>query len=794
MQDYIFHDEKRSIQINRIDLPSPWINYLSNGHMHAFVSQAAGGAAWMENAGKMRFTRYRQFNIPIDSPGFYIYIREKDGTVWSPAFRPAETELDSYHAEHMPGKTRFYAQKNGTEAILTLFIAPDYDIMVWNLELKSNKQDETFDVFAYVELSQHNVNSEFSSGYYWRHMLKTWYDEKSQSVQYLYHSRVADLEKVPLLYFASDRDVLDYSGDRDAFLGNYRTEAKPISVERGYCNNEIIQSGEPCAALHIRMECKRGITEHASFFLGAKSGGLIHAEEVEEAILSDLANVRNADVRASQEQKLDCKWETFLGKFDCDIPDKNAQRQINTWGPLASMHTARYSRSVNATAPGLRGLGYRDTCQDMLAMTYRDMEMVEKCFEYLMTRQFETGNSVHGEGDPKVRCDDHLWPTLLAYSMLAETGDFTLLQKKYPYNSLDGRTPGKEATVWEHLLAEVEFTHNNLGVHGLPLTFHGDWNDIIHKFSEEGKGESVFAAQQYVATLEKLIEIAMYIDDEVALERLQRYLNEEQESIEKHCWNGKWWYRCFDDDGNPIGGETDEFGKIWINSQTWSVIGNSGTKEMQRKAMDAVHEMLDTGVGLMKLTPGFETWPKVKDPFSGYNPGTGENGAIFCHAHTWAVVAEAMLGNADLAWKYYNDLVPHNALQKVGIECYKAEPYTWCSNIVGAGNNKQGWGNVSHITGAVAWMNVAATQYLLGVRPVLKGIVLDPCIPAEWDGFDVKRLFRGCWLHIHVDNSQHVQKGVKYLEIDGTRMFGNCIDEIILSGKKELHIRVIMGK
>ncbi len=793
MQDYVFHDKKRSIQINRTDLPSPWINYLSNDHMHAFVSQVAGGAAWIENAGKLRCTRYRQFNIPVDSPGFYIYIRESDGTIWSPAFRPAETALDAYYAEHFPGKTRFYAEKNGTKTVLTLFIAPDYDILIWDLEIESNDSDKEFDVFAYVEFSQHNVNSEFSSGYYWRHMLKTRFDESSQSVQYLFHNRVKDLEKVPLFYLASDRGAESYSGDRDAFLGNYRTERNPISVERGYCGNETIQSGEPCGALHIKVKCRRGVSEKLSFFLGSKQGGLTDIEKTNSAVCTDLNEIRNPENRIIQELKSDDNWNRFLDKFICDIPDADAQRQINIWGPIASMHTARYSRSVNATAPGLRGIGYRDTCQDMLAMTYRDIERAEKVLAYLMARQFENGSSIHGEGDNKVRCDDHLWPTLLVYSMLSETGDFSLLYKKYPYISEDGKTPCKEATVWEHLLQAVEFTHNNLGKHGLPLTFNGDWNDIIYKFSEAGKGESVFAAQMYVLALDQLSEIAYHIGDTEAHERLTYYFEEEQADIAKHCWNGKWWYRCFDDDGKPIGGESDRFGKIWINSQTWSVIAGSGTKEQQRKAMDAVQERLDSGMGLLKLAPGFETWPNERDPFSGYNPGTGENGAVFCHAHTWAVIAEAMLGNAELAWKYYNDLVPNNALKKVGIECYKAEPYTWCSNIVGTPNNKHGWGNVSHITGAVAWMNVAATQYLLGVRPTLDGIMLDSCIPNDWSGFKVKRLFRGCWLNIEVDNSAHLQKGVRYVEIDGEKVAGNLIDASLLAGKAECDVRVVMG-
>lgn len=40
---YSFDDKEREIRFHQFDLPSPWINYLSNGRMHAFVSQAGGG-------------------------------------------------------------------------------------------------------------------------------------------------------------------------------------------------------------------------------------------------------------------------------------------------------------------------------------------------------------------------------------------------------------------------------------------------------------------------------------------------------------------------------------------------------------------------------------------------------------------------------------------------------------------------------------------------------------------------------------------------------------------------------
>lgn len=801
MNDYKFNDEEKSISIYKTDLPAPWINYLSNGHMHAFISQCGGGMLWVENAAKYRITRYRTYNLPIDSPGFYIYLREKDGTVWSPTFRPTETKLDSFVARHYPGKTVFTAEKNGTEVVLTIFVTPDYDVLIWKLEI-NNKSGipKEFDVFAYSELSQMRYIDEVTNGYYWRHMLKTWFDEESQTVQYLYHfPKPEDLEKQPLIYFGCDHEINSYSGDRDAFMGNYRFENNPLAVEKGFCGNEEIQSGEPCAALHTHICVDVASKESIFFYLGAESGALTHIDEVENKVKENLKKLRDKSNIDAQEDKLDKWWNEFLGKFECKIPDENAQRQINIWGAVESVHTARYSRSVNVNAPGTRTLGFRDTCQDMLAITYRNAEFARTRLKYIMSKQYKTGNAIHCMGfyendlpDYVTRCDDHMWLVFLVYSLLAETGDFELLNEKVPYLADNHMEEGESATVWEHLLAGINFTEKHLGAHGLPLTLRGDWNDIIGKFSRKGNGESVFAAQQYVAVLDNMIEIASFVNSYSDVKYLKKCRQRQMENIEKYSWNGEWWYRCFDDDGRPLGSKEDDFGKIWINSQTWSVISGTGTRQQQRKAMDAVNQYLDTGVGLMKLAPGFETWPKIKNPFSGYNPGNGENGAVFCHAHTWAIIAEAKLNNAELAWKYYNDLVPQNIISKIGIEKYKSEPYAWCSNIIGYPNNKQGWGNISHISGTIAWMNIAATQYLLGVRPVLDGIMFEPCIPADWDEYEVKREYRGIKLDIRFNNPNHKSGGVTKIEFDGNEIKGSILPYDSIQGLKEVIINITL--
>ena len=181
---------------------------------------------------------------------------------------------------------------------------------------------------------------------------------------------------------------------------------------------------------------------------------------------------------------------------------------------------------------------------------------------------------------------------------------------------------------------------------------------------------------------------------------------------------------------------------------------------------------------------------------NGLPAGYSENGGVFCQANCWAVMAEALLGRGDLAWKYYKQILPHSVIQKIGVERYHTEAYAWCSTMLGKDNEKFGHGCVSQVTGTAAWMDVVATQYLLGIRPTLKGLLIDPSIPADWDDYTVERLYRGHKLTIMVSNPNHVQHGVKELTVNG-KMYGTAngafITEAILFGQKETQIAVTMG-
>jgi N,N'-diacetylchitobiose phosphorylase len=90
------------------------------------------------------------------------------------------------------------------------------------------------------------------------------------------------------------------------------------------------------------------------------------------------------------------------------------------------------------------------------------------------------------------------------------------------------------------------------------------------------------------------------------------------------------------------------------------------------------------------------------------------------------------------------------------------------------GRDHTAFGRARHpwLTGTAGWMYTAATRYILGIQIEFEGLVVDPCIPAEWPGFHVSRQWRGATYEIEVQNPNGVEKGVKSVTLNGAPVSG----------------------
>lgn len=758
---YTFRDDLREVRIDKYNTPTPWMNYLSNGTFHTMISQAGGGVAFYKSPQIWRINHYRFFHLPTDRSGFYTYI--KDGNdIWCPTNEPCNSKPEEWQAVHGMGYTRFEAKKNGVYAKATYCVGKLENALIWNLKLKAD-EDRKLTVFPYVELGMMEFMRELQWQCYNKHQLTVYAlneDEKKAGkgdVILVYKYGVENQSKpdeTPLVYFAADVPVTAYDCDRDEFIGAYRSEENPQRVEDGKCSCSTLYGGDPCFAMQLDIELKAGEEKEINIFLGT-------AMTVKE-IRSSVAHCREEDFVEKSFVTVAKEWDIFLSKFQCQIPDKDAQTMINIWNPYQAEKNFKFSRNISYYATGtFRGVGVRDTAQDILAMVPFDLRRAKDKLNLLFSQQYQDGHCNHycfptegWEPVTRIHSDNHLWLVMTCYHIIMEEGRLDYLDEVVEYFDSDKDGTKKTGTVWEHIKKSIDFCMANLGAHGFPLMLSSDWNDMLYKVCRKGKGESIWTSMQLGTVLPMIAKLAALKGEDG-----QKYLDiyeDQKKLINEVAWDGEWFRRCITDEGRFIGSGEEPQAQIWLNTQSWSVLSGMGEKDRQIRAMDSVKELLDTELGIKKIHPAMQDYPTKDDPLTYYNKGCGENGSVFCHANTWAIIAECILKRPENAYKYYHQLLPMVAQKKAGEWRYKAEPYVYASNIFGPESDKFGLANVSWLTGTAAWMYIAVTQYMFGIRAAWEGMEIDPCLAPQMLPAKVTREFRNCRYEITITKNKRV--------------------------------------
>jgi cellobiose phosphorylase len=478
-----------------------------------------------------------------------------------------------------------------------------------------------------------------------------------------------------------------------------------------------------------------------------------------------------------------------------ETPDEDFNHTVNVWGLYNCLITFAWSRAASLVYNGERdGLGFRDSVQDLLGVTAAIPGQARQRLELLLTGQVSNGGAMpiiqpfnHHPGQEKApmpeefRSDDCLWFFNAVPAYVNETGDVDFYHKVLPYADQG------EATVFGHLRRALEFNLERLGKHGLPCGLAADWNDCL-KLGYYG--ESLFVAFQVRMGLTVYAEIAerLGLPDEAAWALAQS--TKLEASIQACAWDGEWFIWAITEDGTVYGTHEYEEGQVYLNTQLWAVISGAATPEEAARCMQTVHGRLATPYGLMLSAPPFiKTKVDVMRAVV-FNPGIKENAGIFNHTQGWGVMAECMLGDGDRAYEYYRASMP--AAYNERAELRQSEPYvqgqtTYSVYSPRAGNTRTSW-----LTGAAAWAYFSATQYILGIRPEMDGLRIDPCIPHGWAGFKATRRFRGKSFAITVKNPQGVCRGVKSLTLNGEYLPGNLIPADRLG--QENVVEVVMGE
>src|SRR6185437_12196455 len=300
--------------------------------------------------------------------------------------------------------------------------------------------------------------------------------------------------------------------------------------------------------------------------------------------------------------------------------------------------------------------------------------------------------------------------------------------------------------------------------HQLPLIGRADWNDCLNLncFSAEpgqsfqttenvagGTAESVFIAGLFVLAAQEFATIAGRRGQAADAGYYQAEAEKMAGVVGEHGWDGAWFRRAYDHSGRAVGSAACEEGQIFIEPQGMCVMSGIGLHDGTAvRALDSVRERLATRHGIVLLQPAYTRYHLELGEISSYPPGYKENGSVFCHTNPWVMIAEAMAGHGDAAFDYYQRINP--AAREAISEVHRCEPYVYAQMIAGADAATHGEAKNSWLTGTAAWNFVAITQWILGIRPELDGLRVDPVLPSAWPGYSATRRFRGVTYEITV--------------------------------------------
>jgi cellobiose phosphorylase len=755
-----FDENTGEYVITRPDTPTPWMNYLGEGHYGGIISNTAGGYSFDRDPKNRRVTRYRYNAIPVDQPGRYVYLRDQEsGTYWSPTWQPIPgRKLADYECRHGAGYTRINSRYQGIHAELLYFVPPshtpgsspkeigDVACELWVLHLRNvSRRPRQLRSFSYAEFSNWNAEADLNNLDWGQHIL---------------HSRLEDsiiymntVFRPTTTFFASSLPPLGFDTDREVFVGSYRDLSNPIVVEKGIPYNSQAARGNNVGVLCHEFSLMPGEEKEIVYILGVA--------EITDQIVPLVKRYRQLENVRSAFANLKADWEAYLGIFQVETLDAQMNAMLNVWNQVQCRATLFWSRFASAYETGLgRGMGTRDSAQDILAVVQNTPERARRNLTALWKLQFSDGHTWHqvfpltGEGGvglaaeypdrPQWFCDDHLWLLIAVGAYLRETGNFSYLWNHIPYAD-EG-----EDIVWGHMLRAVEFTLAHRGPHGLPRLGFSDWDDTMNLDHGSGKAESVMAAQQFCRVMLDLADLCDQIGKDDDGRRFRELKDQMAKIINQVAWDGEWYARAFDDEGKPVGVHAEQYHKIGLNTQTWAVIGECAPEDRARQAMHSAHAWLNSPFGLAILAPAYTHGNPRVGGTTTYPPGAKENGGIFCHTNTWAIIAAARMGWNDLAYQYYQQIMP---LARNDNDVFKVEPYVYCGNICGPEHPQFGYGRNAWLSGTASWTYVAGTQWILGIRPTYNGLQVNPRIPREWSGFSARRIFRDVTYAITVERA-----------------------------------------
>ena len=678
----------------------------------------------------------------------YLYIRDDEtNTVFNPAGMPVATTVTDRTIRIYPSKTEIRSTCADLRVTARYFVPKSELLEAWTVTVENlSNRPRKVSVFAYAMFALYGSDREGRG--FWKDVYSEIHPELGGTV-ILNRQHGLPLKKTNGYLVALDH-FRAANGYRDQFTRADYSLAAPKILWGWNCDNTG-DYGPDCAGI---VQCTltlppRGVGR-ADYVAGPCTG----LDEV-RAIKARLSPARLDELDAEQV----AIERHRAAAFRVDTGDGNRERDA-----LMNLFVKKQIYSY-----GIDKGGVRDNLQNDNGLVLFEPATARANILKTLTVHKPDGSSLHS-WRPLNRHHYSDKPFYMLQTVpwyIQETGDFSILDERVPY--FESTETG---TVWDHLQRAYRHLSSDLGRRGLCLQHHADWNDQLEPSAKTGERESVMVSEQLCAGLLEMAMLAERRKDGVTVNECRRLHRDMAAKINQAAWDGDWYTRTICEDGYALGSHVSAEARIFVNTQSWAVLGQVADEARLRQCMAAVDKYLTKPEGIPICDPPCTTFDERIGRYTTVMPYHVENGGCYNHAAGFKTVADCLLGRAEEAWDTFVKVAPdnpENPVSQSGVEPFSfTNFYTRVPMILG--RSGYAWR-----TGTAAWFTVALVEWILGARRHYDGLQIAPCLTKRIKHATISRAFRGAVYEIALDNSAGRCTGTRSINVDGKNISGNIL-------------------
>ncbi len=713
-----FIEDGRGFAITTPNTPSAWSNFLYNDTYQTAVDQVLGGTS--------RFViNYNQSSFTDGRRQFFVRDR-KSGAYWQLNGREPSGE---YICRHYLNSTVLDNTTNGIAASVRIFVPVSDIIEYWTVTL-TNKSDETRALSLFSSIGFPDSGPMGGACVYENGVI-----HKYSFPYHVFYGEKAKVEnKRAYSYMISDTEPAscDMSGYR--YFGTYTCNGTPVAVKNDACSNIIGEIENFVGAMQHTFELAPGESRMVTLAVGAA----VTKEE-----MFDFAKRITPSFVEAEKKKSDEHWEKLTSSYSIKTPDSGLDALVNHWLKKQSSLLTRLNR-MGTYCP------VRNQLQDAMGYSVVDPEGAIPYMLKVLARQEKRGYikqwyKTDGSAPTKLclvnHCDGAVWLILCLTVLIHQNGDLSLCDRVVPY------IDGGEDTIYNHLLAAIDYMAGDVGALGLSLMHDGDWTDPINGIGRGGRGESTWTTLAVMYCIKQFESLCEAKGDAASIEKLEAIWNTLDQAVNKTAWNGDRYIGGYDDDGVAFA-DTNDSNRILLNAQTWAILAGAARGDRLEACVKAI-DSLKAPFGNYLLYPPFFAWDARWGRISVKKVGTTENGAVYCHATMFKAYSDAVLRDGE---RLYETLIATSPINPANpVEVNRQLPL-YISNYYYSleGSANYGRSSCNYETGTVSWFIMATLEQMIGVKATVHGLSVDPILPEDWNTVECSRTFKKASYHITV--------------------------------------------